>query len=184
MSKSNRKHQKTLKRQKKLRLKRSSLKQRTQEVKRHSGWAKNFASKYRKPIHQVVSNTIGQPIELSCGQIALVASRLSSGRLRVKTGWLVVRDDPENPLVVIHAWNEMPDGRVFDLSPWYDCPFQCAYVGRENRDSVQESFDEPLDEDWHETVDALAAREHEGSQEIDHLALLSKIVANGGQILF
>ncbi|MEZ5943918.1 MAG: hypothetical protein R3C18_21180 [Planctomycetaceae bacterium] len=148
-------------------------------------WRSSFLSKYRNAILSVIAQAMPLDPRYYCGQIALIAKKLSEDRLNVASGWLLMIDDPQQPpLLLEHAWNECEDGTRIDLSPWDDCPLPRNYVPRNQRERVNALVSTPQSEEWHARLDALLdGTDVDGCNEIDSLSTAVRFAADGKTVI-
>ena len=99
------------------------------KTKRLRKWKAEFRRKYQQRLHQTVEAECGISAQYLCVFIAKMAEDLSGGRLKSRSGLLLISDAgrDEAPLITAHCWNLL-DGQVFDLSPWGNCPHPVEYV--------------------------------------------------------
>lgn len=148
-------------------------------------WRTSFLSKYRAAILSVIAQAMPLDPRYYCGQIALIAKKLSDDRLTVVSGWLLLIDDPQQPpLLLEHAWNECEDGTRIDLSPWDDSPLPRYYVPRSQRERVNALVNTPQSEEWHAGLDALLdGTDVDGCNGIDSLCTAVRFAADGKTVI-
>jgi len=189
MNRHQRKQRKLRKRQEKLRKREhrntKSQKAASPQLAESYDWRINFQSKYRAAILSVIAQAMPLDPRYYCGQMELIAKNLSSDRLTVVSGWLLMIDDPQRPpLLLEHAWNECEDGIRIDLSPWDDCPLPRSYVPRSQRERVNALVDTPQSEEWHARLDALLnGTDVDGCNEIDSLCTAVRFAADGKTVI-
>ncbi len=103
-----------------------------QRMKSRKKWL-HFHEKYANSIQRVTEAAIGQDGNLLCLQMSAIASNLSNQKLKLVSGFLIVDEGNENPLVLTHIWNQDKFGNQFDFSPWSDCQTIEHYVTRDQR---------------------------------------------------
>lgn len=188
MNRHQRKLRKLRKRQAKLRNRETlntSQRAASPEAAANLDWRISFQSKYRAAILSVIDQAMPLDSRNYCGQIAVIAKKLSDDRLTVASGWLLMIDDPQQPpLLLEHAWNECEDGTRIDLSPWNDCPLPRSYVPRSQRERVNALVDIPQSEEWHAQIDALIdGTDVDGCNGIDSLCTAVRFAADGGTVI-